>query len=173
MTSRDILLGVVIGAHGLKGEVKVKTFTESPDALADYGALRAKDGRNFTVVSVRDAKPDIAVVRLREIETRETAEALKGCELFVARAALPPIDEEEFYHADLIGLAAVDAEGRALGRVKSLHNFGAGDVIEIARPDGDELLLPFTRAIVPMIDLKLGRIVVVAPDETDEEGQVA
>ncbi len=169
---RDILLGVVTGAHGLKGEVKVKTFTE---ALAAYGALHAQDGRAFDIVSARLAKPDLAIVRFRGIEDRAGAEALKGCELFVARDALPPTEAEEFYHADLVGLAAFDDAGDAQGTVKGVHNFGAGDVIEIARADGGELFLPFTRASVPVVDVKAGRIVVVRPEETDadEEGKVA
>jgi 16S rRNA processing protein RimM len=165
--SRDILLGVVIGAQGLKGEVKVKTFTDS--ALAAYGVLHARDGRQFTVTSERIAKPGIAVARFAGVTTRDGAEALKGEELFVTRDALPAPGDDEFYHIDLIGLAAQDGEGRALGTVSALHNFGAGDVIAIARPDGDEIILPFTRAIVPLVDIKAGRIVVVAPDETGDE----
>jgi 16S rRNA processing protein RimM len=163
--TRDVLLGAVIGAHGLKGEVKVKTFTDTP--LDAYGALHAKDGRTFHVVAARPAKSGIAVMRLREIGDRDAAEALKGTELFVARSALLPAGDDEFYHADLIGLAVADAQGRTLGTVKALHNFGAGDVIEIAKSDGNELFLPFTHEIVPAIDLAAGRIVVVAPEETD------
>jgi 16S rRNA processing protein RimM len=166
--SREILLGVVTGAHGLTGEVKVKTFTDTPDTLGAYGALHARDGRRFTVAASRVIKPDVAVVRFREIAGRHDAEALHGTELFVARAALPPAGEEEFYHADLIGLAAADGEGRVLGTVKAVHNFGAGDVIEIARADGSELFLPFTREIVPAIDLEHGRMVVAVPEESGE-----
>ena len=127
------------------------------------------------MTATQPVKADIAVVRFRGIADRDGAEALKGCELFVSRDALPPAGAEEFYHADLIGLAAVDAQGRTLGTVKGLHNFGAGDVIEIMRSDGDEILLPFTREIVPIVDLKGGCIVVAAPEEPDtgQEDKVA
>ncbi len=167
--SRDILLGVVIGAQGLKGEVKVKTFTRNPEHLGAYGPLHAKDGRAFVVRAARIAKADIAVAQLEGIADRNAAEALKGTELFVDRAALPPPEDEEFYHADLIGLAVYDREDRLLGEVSGLHNFGAGDVIVIVRPDGSDVLLPFTREIVPEIDVKAGRIVVAAPEETGED----
>jgi 16S rRNA processing protein RimM len=167
--SRDILLGVIIGAQGLKGEVKVKTFTHNPEHLGAYGALHAKDGRTFHVRAARISKGDIAVASLEGVADRGAAEALKGTELFVDRDALPPPDEEEYYHADLIGLAAYDSEDRLLGTVAGMHNFGAGDVIEIARSDGSDILLPFTREIVPVVDIKEKRIVVVAPQEIDEK----
>jgi 16S rRNA processing protein RimM len=166
--SRDILLGAVIGAQGLKGEVKVKTFTDNPEHLGAYGALHAKDGRTFTVRAVRASKGDIAVASLEGVADRSAAEALKGTELFVDRDALPPPDDEEYYHADLIGLAVYDSEDRLLGTVSGLHNFGAGDVIAIARSDGSELILPFTREIVPVVDIKEKRIVVAAPEESEE-----
>jgi 16S rRNA processing protein RimM len=166
--SRDVLLGVVIGAQGLKGEVKVKTFTQSPEKLGAYGALHDKDGRAFTVASVRAAK-DIAVASFKEITDRNTAEALKGVELFVSRGALPQTEAEEFYHADLVGLAAEDTEGRAIGIVRAIHNFGASDVIEIVRADGDEVFLPFTREVAQLIDTEAGRIVIAAPEEVEAE----
>lgn len=167
--SRDILLGVVIGAQGLKGEVKVKTFTESPERLGAYGALHAKDGRKFVVHTARAAKPDIAVVRFDGVGDRNAAETLKGLELFVARDALPPTDDEEFYHADLIGLAVHDSEGRVLGTVSTIHNFGAGDVIAIARSDGSDMILPFSHAVVPTIDVKAGFVVVAVPEEAEDD----
>jgi len=169
MSPRDILLGVVIGAQGLGGEVKVKTFTETPENLGAYGALHAKDGREFVVRATRAAKAGVAVVRLEGVIDRDAAERLKGTELFVARNVLPATDADEFYHTDLIGLAVHDVEGRALGTVSALHNFGAGDAIEIARLDGGDMILPFTRETVPMIDIKAGRIVVAAPEETGTE----
>jgi 16S rRNA processing protein RimM len=167
--SRDILLGVVIGAQGLKGEVKVKTFTQSPERLGAYGALHAKDGREFRVVAARAAKSDIAVVRLEGVIDRNDAEKLKGVELYIARDVLPPPDEEEFYHADLIGLAAHDAEGRVFGTVSGVHNFGAGDVIAIARADGGDMFLPFTHAVVPTVDVKSGFVVVAVPEEAEDD----
>ncbi|MDE3114999.1 MAG: ribosome maturation factor RimM [Pseudomonadota bacterium] len=163
----DILLGVVIGAHGLKGEVRVKTFTETPDRLCAYGPLHGKDGRVFTVTAARVTAPDGAVVRLDGVGDRTGAEALKGLQLFVARAALPKTEAEEFYHADLVGLRAEDGEGRLIGHVRGIHNFGAGDVLDIEKPDGSEALLPFTRDFVPVVDVKSGRITIAVPEEVE------
>ena len=165
----DVLLGVVIGAQGLKGEVKVKAFTETPEKLGAYGPLHTRDGRTFLVASVRLAK-DAAIVQFEDVGSRKAAEALKGAELFVLRGALPPGEEHEFYHADLIGLRAEDSEGRGIGKVIAIHNFGAGDVIEIEREDGvGSVLMPFTREIVPTIDVAQGRIVISAPEEVEAE----
>lgn len=172
--TRDVLLAAVIGAQGLKGEVKVKTFTTTPEALARFGVLHARNGRRFTVTSARATKPDEAILVIAEIVDRKAAEALRGLELFVERNALPPTDHEEYYHADLVGLRAEDSEGRALGTVHAVHNYGAGDVIEIVRADGDAVLLPFTRQTVPLIEIDVGRIVVAVPEEVEsgERGSV-
>ena len=171
--ARDVLLGVVIGAQGLKGEVKVKAFTQSPEKLAAYGPLHTKDGKSFRANFVRKTK-DGAVIALEGVNDRNAAEALKGAELYVPRSALPKEDADEFYHADLIGLRAEDTEGRAMGTVRALHNFGAGDVIELVRDDGDEVFLPFTREVAQEIDIESGRIVIAAPEEVEagEEGSV-
>lgn len=167
-------MAAVIGAHGLKGEVKLKTFTETSGALARYKRLHAKDGRVFTVAKLRPGKADEAVATFAEVVDRNTAEGLKGLELFVARDVLPAPDENEFYHADLIGLTAMDEADRVIGTVKAIHNYGAGDVIEIARGDGDTVMLPFARDFVPEIDLKAGRVVIAEPAEveTGERGNV-
>jgi len=167
--SNDVLLGVVIGAQGLKGEVKVKTFTEMPEKLGAYGPLHAKDGRTFHVVHVR-ARKGAGIVQFEGVSTREAAESLQGIELYVGREALPPGEEHEFYHADLIGLHAEDEVGRAIGKVIAIHNFGAGDVIEIEREDGGgAVLMPFTREIAPSIDIGENRIVIAAPEEVEAE----
>jgi 16S rRNA processing protein RimM len=165
----DILLGVVIGAHGLSGEVKIKTFVSEVENLRRYGPLHAKNGRAFVVDQIKSAKANVAIVRLKSVSDRDGAEALKGVELFVARAALPAPDTDEFYHADLVGLRAEDEDGRSLGVVKGLHNFGAGDVIEIERGDGGDIFLPFTRETVPIVDIPSARIVVVAPRDNAAE----
>ena len=170
--SRDVLFAAVIGAHGLKGEVKVKTFTATPEKFGAYGPLHAKDGRIFTVSALRPGKDGEAVVSFKEVADRTAAEALKGVELYVARAALPPAKADEFYHADLIGLPAEDTQGRRLGKVAAIHNYGASDVLVIARDDGDEILIAFTRENVPEIDVKSGRLVVAVPEEDDAEGNV-
>ena len=172
--SRDVLLAAVIGAQGLKGEVKVKTFTAVPDALARYRTLHTKDGRHFTVTAARATKLDEVVLTIAEVASRDAAEALRGTELFVERASLPVPEKDEYYHADLIGLRAEDSEGRTLGKVLAIYNYGAGDVIEIARPDGDTVLLPFTRETVPQIEIDQERIVVAVPEEVEsgERGSV-
>ena len=170
--SRDVLFAVVIGAHGLKGEVRVKTFTATPEKLGAYGPLHAKDGRSFTVASIRAGKDGEAVVVFKEIADRNAAETLKGLELFVKRTALPPAEIEEFYHADLVGLAAEDTLGVRIGKVTAIHNYGASDVLVIARDDGDEVLIAFTRENVPEIDVKSGRLVVAVPEETEAGGNV-
>ena len=166
--ARDILLAAIIGAQGLQGAVKVKLFTETSESLARYGVLKDRQGKRFEITAIRPAKDGEAVISFSGIADRSTAEALKGTELFVARSQLPAPGEEEFYHADLIGLEAQDSEGRMLGKVAAIHNYGASDVIELVRPDGDSVLLAFTRETVPVIDIAGGRVVVAVPE--DDEG---
>ena len=157
-----------IGApHGVRGAVKLWTFTEDPLAVKRYGPLLTKDGtRQFEVTSAREAKGHL-VATLKGIATREDAERLNGIELYVAREKLPATDEDEYYHADLIGLTAVNAANEPLGRVIAIHNFGAGDIIEIAPPSGATMLLPFTNAVVPTVDVAAGRVVIQLPDEIE------
>jgi 16S rRNA processing protein RimM len=150
-------------AHGVRGEVKLWSFTQNPAAVADYGPLESEDGaRRFEIEALRAAK-DHFVARLKGVEDRDTAEALCNLDLFVPRDRLPPIeDDDEFYYADLMGLAAVTPEGAELGTITAVLNFGAGDVIEIRpRGGGPPLMLPFTDATVPEIDIAAGRVVVV------------
>ena len=150
-------------AHGVRGAVKLWTFTEDPLAVKQYGPLLTKDGaRQFEVTHVREAR-DHLVATLKGVATREDAERLNGIELYVAREKLPETDEDEYYHADLIGLAAVDAANEPIGRVIAIHNFGAGDIIEIAPAQGPTMLLPFTNAVVPTVDLTNGRVVIELP----------
>jgi 16S rRNA processing protein RimM len=133
-------------------------------ALKHYGPLSTKDGvRQFEVTHVREAK-DHLVATLKGIATREDAERLNGIELYIARDKLPETGEDEYYHADLIGLAAVNAANEAIGRVVAIHNFGAGDIIEIAPASGPTLLLPFTNAVVPTVDLANRRVVIELPE---------
>jgi 16S rRNA processing protein RimM len=156
-------------AHGIRGEVKLWSFTEDPLAVASYGPLETGDGaRCFEIETARPAK-GFLVARLKGVADRNAAEKLCNLDLFVPRDRLPPIeDADTFYHADLVGLSAVGADGAALGTVTAIHNFGAGDLIEIAPAAGGEaLLLPFTEATVPTIDLKAGRVVVVPPVEIE------
>ncbi|SDO28107.1 ribosome maturation factor RimM [Afipia sp. GAS231] len=154
-------------AHGVRGAVKLWPFTEDPLAVMDYGPLTTKDGaRQFEVTHARPAK-DHLVATLKGVATREDAERLNGIELYVARDKLPATDADEYYHADLIGLAAVNAANEPIGRVLAIHNFGAGDIIEIAPPSGPTLLLPFTNAVVPTVDLAGGRVVIELPQEIE------
>jgi 16S rRNA processing protein RimM len=156
-------------AHGIRGEVKLWSFTEDPLAVTNYGPLETADGaRRFEIEAARPAK-DHLVARLKGVGDRNAAETLRNTDLFVPRDRLPPIAEADtFYHADLVGLAAVGEDGAAFGTVSAIHNFGAGDLIEIAPTAGGEpLLLPFNETTVPTIDLKAGRIVVVPPAEIE------
>jgi 16S rRNA processing protein RimM len=157
-----VLLGAVIGAHGIKGEVRVKTFTADPDALGAYGPLTTDDGRRLQVGALRVGKPGEAVVRFEGVADRNGAEALKGRQLFVPREALPAPEEGEFYHADLIGLAVEDSSNTALGRVRAMHNFGAGDVMEIETPSGEIEFIPFNASVVVKVELP-NRIVIAPP----------
>jgi 16S rRNA processing protein RimM len=154
-------------AHGVRGAVKLWTFTEDPLAVEDYGPLTTKDGaRQFELAHVRQAK-DHLVATFKGVTSRDDAERLNGIELYVPRDRLPETDQDEYYHADLIGLAAINAAGEPLGRVLAIHNFGAGDIIEIAPPKGPTMLLPFTNAVVPTVDLAEGRVVIELPQEID------
>ena len=156
-------------AHGVRGEVRLWSFTEAPEAVAGYGPLESKDGtRRFEIASMRAAK-DHFVARLKGIDDRNAAETLRNVDLYVPRQRLPAIDEDDtFYIADLVGLDAVTADSAALGKVTAVHNFGAGDIIEIAPTSGGApLMLSFTAANVPAVDVKAGRIVVAVPEEVE------
>jgi 16S rRNA processing protein RimM len=157
-----------IGApHGVRGAVKLWTFTEDPLAVKAYGPLVTKDGtRQFEVTHAREAKGHL-VATLKGVASRDEAERLNGIELYIAREKLPATGEDEYYHADLIGLAAVTPANEPLGRVIAIHNFGAGDIIEIAPPRGATMLLSFTNAVVPSVDLAGGRVVIELPKEID------
>ena len=167
-----LVVGVVGAPHGIRGEVRVKCFTEDPAALGRYGPLTSTDGRvRVEIAALRPLKDDLVVVRLKGVTTREAAAALTGTTLHLDRSALPEAGEEEFYHADLVGLAARLPDGTALGRVVAVQNHGAGDLLEIARDGADTLLIAFTRAFVPVIDVAGGRVVVSREALADEEDE--
>src|SRR5712672_3171532 len=169
MVAAPICVARIGAPHGVRGAVKLWTFTEDPLAVKHYGPLMTKDGaRQFEVTHAREAKGHL-VATLKGIATRDEAEKLNGLELYVAREKLPATDDDEYYHADLIGLAAVTSANEPLGRVIAIHNFGAGDIIEIAPPQGATMLLPFTNAVVPAVDLANGRVVIELPDEIEGE----
>ena len=160
-----VCLGQIGAAHGVRGEVRLRSFTSDPAAIADYGPLETEDGRVLEIEALRPAK-DHFVARLSGIGDRDAAGALTNTKLYVPRERLPRTqDPDEFYHADLIGLAAVDLAGKTLGTVVAIHNFGAGDLIEV-RPQtgGSTALVPFDLTHVPEVDIASGRIVVHPPD---------
>ncbi len=160
-----ILVGRFGAAHGVRGEIRLRSFTEEPRAIAGYGPLLDATGaRRFDIEALRPVKGDLFVAKLRGIATRSAAEALGNLELFVPRAALPSLAAEEFYLADLIGLEAVTGDGARFGRIIDVHDYGGGPLLEIVpAAGGDTLLLPFTKEIVPLVDLETARIVVVPP----------
>lgn len=165
-----ILVGRVSGGFGVRGEVRIGTYTDDPMALARYRTLLREDGAPaLTVAGARPAKGGI-VARCPEVASKEAADALRGLRLYVPREALPATEEDEFYLADLIGLAAVTADGETLGRVKAAPNFGAGDILEIDPGGGrPTLYLPFTREAVPEVRLDEGRVIVAPPAEVEGE----
>ena len=162
---RRILVGVVGAPHGVRGEVRVKSFTADPPALGAYQPLTdAAGARVFVAETLRRIKDDMLVVKFAGVDERNAAQAITGVQLFAPRAALPEPSEDEFYHADLIGLSAVTRGGEALGEVVALRNFGAGDILEILPAPGQPtLLLPFTKSSAPEIDFPNHRIVIEPP----------
>ncbi|MES2336404.1 MAG: ribosome maturation factor RimM [Pseudomonadota bacterium] len=168
MTDDLICIGAIAGAFGVSGEVRLKSFCSTPTDIASYGPLLSEDGsREFHISLTRPVAGGLGA-RIRGVSTKEQADALRGTSLYVPRNRLPGLPDDEFYHADLIGLLAHDTGGVALGKVTAVYNHGAGDILEIS-PAGHKsaLLLPFTAAIVPNVDLAAGRIVVDLPEESD------
>ncbi|WP_420407841.1 ribosome maturation factor RimM [Hoeflea sp.] len=156
-----ILIGVIGAAQGIRGEVRVKPYTEHPMALSDYGVLFAADGRRFEVLDLRFAKT-VVVVRFRGINDRNAAEALNGTELFIDRSSLPDedLEEGEYFYADLEGLEAFDADGTFWGVVSAVLDFGGGDLLELRQDGKKPVVIPFTLAAVPKVDVEAGRILV-------------
>ncbi|HWA51016.1 MAG TPA: ribosome maturation factor RimM [Dongiaceae bacterium] len=167
-----VLMGAILGAHGIKGEVKVKSFAAKPSDIAGYGALTdAKEKCRFelSIVGTSDATRGILIARIAGVADRNAAEALKGTELYVARESLPKLtDTEEFYFADLVGLQAVDEGGKVFGRIVSVDNYGAGDLLLVAPENGgdeDSFVVPFTKAFVPVVDIAAGKLVLNLPKD--------
>ncbi len=159
-----IQMGVFGAPQGVRGEVRVKAFTASPMMIGGYGALTDQTGaRTFKLKALRPLRDDMVVARVEGIATRGEAAALTHVGLYAPRESLPPPAEGEYYHADLIGLEAFTREGEALGTVAAVLNYGAGDILEIAPPEGETLLAPFSAATAPSVDFAAGRIVIVPP----------
>ena len=168
--SDRVCVGAIAGAFGVRGEVRLKSFTTEPNDIATYSPLWTEDGqRSFSVRLTRPVNGALGA-RLSGVETREAAEALKGVTLWADRDKLPVLPDDEFYHADLIGLAVYDTGGVLLGKVRAIYDHGAGDILEIFGPGRKQtLLLPFTRAVVPTVDLSAGRIIADPPDEDEDD----
>ena len=164
-TPRDqVLVGVIVGAHGIKGEVKLKSFASEPLSIGRYGPLQSSSGQQFEITKLRAAKDDF-IASLKNVNNRNEAETLKGVELFVAREKLPKLKTHEAYAHDLMGLDVVLENGNSLGKLVGMPNYGAGDLLEVAVDGNSEtVLIPFTSAFVPQDDFAGGKIVVVLPE---------
>ncbi len=173
-TEEKVCVGAIAGVRGLKGEVRIKSFTADPDDIAAYGPVSTEDGERTYRINVTARAKGLIIARIDGIEDRDAAEALKGTRLYVPRSVLPKPDDGDFYHADLIGLKAETKDGDFLGTVKAVHNFGAGDIIEIAAGPGEgkeDLMVPFTSALVPDVDVSEGRIIVAPPEMLEAGGE--
>ena len=167
---KSILIAEIGAAHGIRGEGRVKAHTADPRAIADYGPLYDSRGGIFRVRSLRHLKDDMLVVAFEGVTDRTAAEKFTRTKLFVDRSALPPPDEDEFYHADLVGLAVETVAGEAIGTVTAVVNFGADDLLDVRRPGGTSVYVPFTRAIVPTLDFSAGKAIIAPPEGLLEEG---
>lgn len=165
MTDQKVCVGAIAGAYGVTGEVRLKSYCAEPTDIANYAPLTTEDGsRSFTVSLTRAIKNGLAV-RLSGVTTKEEADALKAVQLFVPRDALPSLPDDEYYHSDLIGMQVLDTGGTALGAVVNVLNHGAGDLLEIKTAgQSDTVLMPFSLAVVPTVDLESGRIIADPPE---------
>lgn len=170
MPAERVLIGVVVRPHGVRGLVRIRSFAADPAALGAYGPVSDRDGRRSFRIEPVSVDKDMVTARVAGVADRDAAESLRGMELFLPRTALPAPADEEYYHHDLVGLAAVSTEGADLGRVVAVENFGAGDVLELLLPSGRPAMVPFTRDFVPVVDIAAGRVVVdAAPGVLDGE----
>ena len=163
MADERIVVGSLAGAFGVRGEVRLKSFCAEPADIVGYAPLYTPDGRAFRDIRITGQTQGSLTARLDGVSSREQADALRGTPLLADRSRLPALEEDEFYHADLIGLVVQDPGGQPLGTVRAVMNHGAGDILEIARPGGATALIPFTLAVVPLVDLASGRIVADPP----------
>ena len=161
-----ICVGAIAGSYGVDGEARIKSFCAEPSAIGDYGPLFSVDGsKSFMITLTRPVTGGFGA-RIAGVSSKEQADGLRGVSLFAPRSVLPALPDDEFYYADLIGLDVVDTGGAALGAVKAVHNHGAGDILEVGAAG---LLIPFTRAAVPTVDLAARRVVVDLPEEREAE----
>jgi len=155
----------------VQGAVRIKSFTEAPEDVARYGPLADETGVRRFELRLIGAGKGVVIARLSGVEDRNQAEVLRGLRLYLPRSALPQPEAEEYYHADLIGLEAVLGDGTPVGRVRAIHDFGAGDTLELARPDAPPVMVPFTRAVVPQVELAAGRLVLDPPPGLLDENE--
>ena len=161
--AKRVCLGVVTGPHGVQGAVRIKSFTEAAEDVARYGPLADETGGRRFELQLIGAGKGVVIARLAGVEDRNQAEALRGLRLYLPRSALPRTETDEYYHADLLGLEAVLGDGTSVGRVRAIHDFGAGDTLELTRPGAPPVMVPFTRAIVPIVEPAAGRLVLDPP----------
>ena len=169
--SERVCVGVITGSHGVRGALRIKSFTAEPAHVAAYGKVTMGEGLNSVVLRVTGQAKGAVVAKIEGVTNRDVAQALKGTKLYVPRAALPEPEEDEYYYDNLVGLDVRSLEGGALGTIQAVHNYGAGDILDIRAPegkDGGELMLPFTREVVPKVNLEAGYMVVNPPPWLDE-----
>ena len=169
--AKRVCLGVVTGPHGVQGAVRIKSFTEAAEDVARYGPLADETGGRRFELRLIGAGKGVVIARLAGVEDRNQAEALRGLRLYLQRSALPQTEADEYYHADLLGLAAVLGDGTSVGRVRAIHDFGAGDTLELTRPGAPPVMVPFTRAIVPIVEPAVGRLVLDPPPGLLDENE--
>jgi 16S rRNA processing protein RimM len=174
MTARLVCVGIITGPQGVGGALRVKSFTARPEDIAAYGPLADETGQRSLEIRLVGAAKGVLVARLPGVEDRNRAEALRGIRLYLPRSALPEPEPEEYYHADLIGLDAVLGDGTPVGRVRAVHDFGAGDTLEIERAAAPPVVVPFTRAVVPVVEIEAGRLIIEPlPGLLDNAGSAA
>jgi 16S rRNA processing protein RimM len=169
--AKQVCIGIVTGPHGVQGAVRIKSFAEAPEDIARYGPLADETGARSFELRLIGAGKGVVIARLSGVEDRNRAEALRGLRLYLPRSALPQTEAEEYYHADLIGLEAVLGDGTPVGEVRAIHDFGAGDTLELARLGAPPLMVPFTRTVVPSVDLAAGRLVLDPPPGLLDENE--
>lgn len=161
MSEEQVLLGIITGAHGVRGGVKIKSFTAEPEAIADYGPVTDETGKKSYSLNLTGSGKGFLLAEIDGVTDRNAAEALKGTKLFIARELLPETEEEEYYHADLIGLSTYLVDGDEVGKIRAVYDFGSGDMLEIEPLNGRVFLVPFTREAVPVVDIKAKRVEIV------------
>ncbi|MFL5268984.1 MAG: ribosome maturation factor RimM [Stellaceae bacterium] len=170
--AQRVCVGAITGPQGVHGAVRIKSFTENPEDIAGYGPVENEDGdRRFELHLTGTAK-GVLVALIAGVVERDQAAALRGTRLYLPRSALPQTADDEYYHADLLGLEAVLGDGTPVGRVRAIHDFGAGDTLELARPGAPPVMVPFTRSVVPVVDPAAGRLVLAPPPGLLDDGEL-